>query len=220
MNEYDTFVHLRRSLFWSVDRPVAMLTFYADDAGKKDENEYVIVAGYIGLVAQWERFCSDWRLKLASVGLSEFHASEFFTGNGLFQGWNTDKRKRDRERLLKTLAQIIHSYSLQSFTCMIYVPGWHKANEDYMLDEAGFAPFPLAGRIAVQRVRSWCERSGYDARQVEYIFDQGGEDWGHLQTRLKVDFGIDAIERDRRKFRPLQASDWFAYEIFKETPQS
>jgi hypothetical protein len=31
-----------------------MLAFYADDAGKKDNNAYVIAAEYVGLVAQWE----------------------------------------------------------------------------------------------------------------------------------------------------------------------
>jgi hypothetical protein len=72
------FTHLRRSLFWSVDQPVLALTFYADDAGRKEADKYVVAGGYIGLVAQWERFCSDWRLRLPSVGLPEFHASDFF----------------------------------------------------------------------------------------------------------------------------------------------
>jgi hypothetical protein len=219
VNDYDSFVHLRRSLFWGVDQPVAMLTFFGDDAGKKDANEYVVVGGYLGLAAQWERFAPDWRLTLARVGLSEFHASEFFTGNGIFNGWNTKERAHDMAALLRTLAQIIHDYSLQSFACQVYVPGWRKANEDYMLEESGFAPFSLAGRVVVQRVRDWCRNFGHDPRQLKCIFDQGSEDWGLLKTRLKVDFDINALDEDRRDIRPLQAADWFAYEIFRETPE-
>jgi hypothetical protein len=84
-----------------------MLAFYADDAGKKDNNAYVIAAEYVGLVAQWERFCADWRLQLASVGLPEFHASEFFPGYGIFAGWNDKKREAEKTRLLTSLAEII-----------------------------------------------------------------------------------------------------------------
>jgi hypothetical protein len=76
----------RRALFWEVHQPVLMLTVYADDAGKAQEHDYVLTSAYIGLVAQWERFCSDWRLRLARAGLSEFHANEFFNGAGIFAG--------------------------------------------------------------------------------------------------------------------------------------
>ncbi len=219
-NEYKPFSHLRPAIFWDVDQPVAMLTFYADDAGKRDDHEYVIVAGYIGLAAQWERFCFDWRLRLAKAGLPEFHAVEFFNGAGIYAPWQEKNKARERDLLLGDLAQIINDYSLQSFTSIVYVPGWQKANESYMLEEMGFSPFPLGGRVAVQRVREWCPSSGHDVSQVGYIFDQGSDDWGRLKNRLKVDFDVDAIDEDRRKIQPLQAADWFAYEEFRETPQS
>lgn len=218
--EYDSFTHLRRALFWDVDQPIAMLTFYADDAGKKADHDYTVVAGYIGLVAQWERFCSDWRLLLASVGLPEFHASDFFTGYGIFSGWEKRDRSQARAKLLSALAEIISDYSLHSFTCVVHTPGWLKVNEDYMLEEMGFSPFPIGGRTVAQCARQWCRDSGHDPDRVEYIFDQGSDDWGQLKNRLKNDFDIEAIDRDRRKIRPLQAADWIAYEEFREAPQS
>jgi hypothetical protein len=217
--EYDSFTHLRRALFWSVDQPVIALTFYADDAGKKEAGKYVVAGGYIGLVAQWERFCSDWRLSLASVGLPEFHASDFFTGNDIFVGWNSKERKADREKLLITLAEIIHDYSLMSFTCAVHTADWFEVNEDFMLEEMGFAPFSLAGRAVIERVQKWCGETRHDPSTVEYIFDQGSEDWGHLKIRSK-DFDVEVIPRDRRKIRPLQAADWIAYEEFLEAPRS
>jgi len=219
-SQYDAFEHLRRALFWEEDKPIAMLTFYADDAGHKDSDNYVVIAGYVGLVAQWERFCSDWRLQLAAKGLPEFHASDFFTGNGIYKGWDSKERQHDKEELLTGLAQIVRDYSLASFSCFIDVHGWFRANDEYLLDEVGFSPFPLGGRTVVERVRTWCAESGFDPSRVEYIFDQGSHDWGKLQTRLRADFDIEPIERNRRKIRPLQAADWIAYEGFKEIPQS
>lgn len=75
---YDGFEHLGRALFWEPDAPIVMLTFYADDANKSHQHDYIHVAGWIGLAAQWDTFSIDWRLRLAKAGLTEFHASEFF----------------------------------------------------------------------------------------------------------------------------------------------
>ena len=137
-----------------------MLTFYGDDAGKKYDHNYVVAGGYVGLVSQWERFCPDWRLQLASVGLSEFHANEFFNGVGIFAGWEKPERKEERETLLAALAQIIKDYTLQGFCCVVNVPEWYQVNEDYMLDECGFSPFPLGARTVAQCVSSpWCKWS-------------------------------------------------------------
>jgi len=120
-SDYDAFRHLRHALFWSDGQLMFALTFYADDAGKRDDSNWVVAGGWIGTIAQWDRFCSDWRLQLASVGLPYFHATDFFTGYGeVFAGWNSDKRKKDREELLRKLSRIIGAYSLHSFTVSVH----------------------------------------------------------------------------------------------------
>ena len=148
------------------------LSFYGDDAGKTDENDYVVAAGLVGTVAQWDRFCADWRLQLARVDLPYFHASQFFGGSDIFVGWNTNARKIERERLLTALGGIIKDYTFHSFTTGIHVPGWVKANEEYMLEEMGFSSFPLAARLIAQRTRQWAEKDRYNSAEIEFIFDQ------------------------------------------------
>jgi hypothetical protein len=101
---YDAFEHLRRALFWKPDGPISMLTFYADDSGKKRDHEYLVVAAYIGLSAQWETFSIDWRLRLAKAGLTWFHASDFFHGSGEFEGWNKPERA-GAEALMERFSQ-------------------------------------------------------------------------------------------------------------------
>jgi hypothetical protein len=213
---YDAFEHLASALFWEADRPILMLTFYADDAGKKDDNRYVVAAGYIGLRAQWDRFCVDWRLLLASKGLPYFHATDFFTGADVFAGWNTENRKRERETLLKNLGAIIEASALYSFACIVDVASWFRANEKFLLDECDFAPFPLAARMVVQRTRQWAEANGREISQILYVFDKGCEDWGQLLNRLKFDFATKAYDEDKYRIRPLQAADWLAYETYRD----
>src|SRR5208337_2564246 len=111
-------------------------------------------------------------------------------GYGIFAGWNAKEREADRTKLLATLAEIIRDHSLHSFTCAVHVADWFEVNNDFMLEEAGFAPFSLAGRTIVERVQRWCRHTGHDFSTVECIFDQGSEDWGALKNRLKVDFDV------------------------------
>ena len=196
-----------------------MLTFYADDANKTDQHDYVHVAAYVGLAAQWENFAIDWRLRLAKAGLSWFHASEFFNGVGEFAGWNSKDREGVRKVLLRDLVEIIGEGKLFSFITVIHVPSWRKLNEKYCLEERYLRPYPLAGRTIVRLARNWWQERGHDPREIKYVFDQGFEDWGMLCDRVYTDLGFRPVPGNKREARPLQAADWLAYESGKEAPQ-
>src|ERR1035437_4086229 len=216
---YDGFEHLHRALFWECDQPIVMLTFYADDSGKEHQHEYIVVAGYIGLVAQWDRFTPDWRVRLAQAGFpkSGFHARKFFPGSGEFAEWAKPENTGARNILLNDLAKMINRYALHSFACAVHVPAWQTVNAEYCLAERLLRPYPLCGRTIVKQVRDWCQATGHDPGAVRYVFDQDFDDWGMLIDRLKLDYAIAPIPADRRDVRPLQAADWLAYEGFRET---
>src|SRR5437660_10475217 len=101
-----------------------MFTVYADASGKRHQDQYVLIAGYIGLTEQWKSFCKSWQSRLAQVGLLEFHASDFFNGAGIYDGWQKEEKQTEREVLLNDLATIIQKASVQSFTCIVHVSGW------------------------------------------------------------------------------------------------
>ncbi len=216
---YDGFEHLRRALFWEPDAPIVMLTFYADDANKRHQHDYIHVAGWVGLAAQWDTFSIDWRLRLAKAGLTKFHASEFFTGNDQFAGWNSKEREGERKNLLRDLIQIVDHGALYSFICIVHVPGWRVVNQEYCLEERYLRPYPLAGRTIVKMARNWWDRRGNKADEIKYVFDRDFEDWGMLCDRLKLDLGILPVPADSSNVRPIQAADWLAYESSKEAPQ-
>jgi hypothetical protein len=197
-----------------------MLNFYADDANKTDQHEYIHVAAYVGLTAQWEeRFTPDWRLRLAHAGLSAFHANPFFNGAPPFEGWNKKAHEGERSALLKDLVEIIGQNSLFSFITIVHVPSWTKLNREYCLEERRLRPYPLAARTITKLARVWWEKRGNNPNQIRYVFDQGFEDWGMLCDRLQTDLGFKPVPGDHREIRPLQAADWLAYESGKEAPQ-
>lgn len=207
---YDGFEYLRRALFWEPDRPITMLTFYADDSGKKADHEYLVVAAYVGLAAQWETFSVDWRLRLAKAGLTWFHASDFFHGTDEFSGWNSKERAGERKNLLSDLVQIIGKATLQSFLCHVHVPAYDQLNAEFMLKERNVTPFSLCARTIVGQARNWWRERGGDYKNIKYVFDRGCEDWGLLMKRLETDHGVIPIPENKREIRPIQASDWLA----------
>jgi hypothetical protein len=216
---YDGFAHLRRALFWEPDGPIIMLTFYADDARKTDQSDYIHIAAYVGLTAQWDQFSIDWRLRLAKAGLKEFHANKFFHGSDEFAGWNKKEREGERKNLLRDLVEIIGSGKLFSFICVVHVPSWRKLNEEYCLEERSLRPYPLAGRTIVKLAREWWEMRGNDPNEIKYIFDRDFEDWGMLCNRVRTDLDIDLQPGNSHEMRPIQAADWLAYESGKEVSQ-
>jgi hypothetical protein len=219
VEQYDPFEHLRQALFWEQDQPICMLTFYADDANKTDQHDYIHIAAYIGLVEQWNQFSIDWRLRLAKAGLTWFHANEFFNGAGEFATWNLKQREGERTILLQDLTEIIGRARLFSFICVVHVPSWQKLNKEYCLEERCLRPYPLAGRTIIRLAQNWWRARGHDWKDINYIFDRGFEDWGMLADRVEDDLGIILHKEDSRTIRPLQAADWLAYESGKEAPQ-
>ncbi|HUJ39995.1 MAG TPA: hypothetical protein VLW54_05570, partial [Candidatus Acidoferrales bacterium] len=81
-----------------------MLTAYCDDAGGKDHN-FTIICGYISTIEQWESFEIDWKLFLASYGVSYLHMKEFTAYSGPFAKWKG--KESIRRRFLKDASVVI-----------------------------------------------------------------------------------------------------------------
>jgi hypothetical protein len=98
------------------------------------------------------------------------------------------------------------------------MPDWHKTNAKYDLTTYNFYPYPICARTCIKLVRDWCDAEGYDKSQVRYVFDQGSEHSGHLIELLKRDGDpllkrLSPIPADSEEIRPIQAADYFAWEV-------
>jgi hypothetical protein len=186
-------------------------TAYFDDSGKK-ETEVLLVGGYIATVANWDRLNGEWRPLIAKKGLSEFKRADFNARQ--IGNWpNTE-----RDRFLGDLARIIHRYTLWAFAYTVSMSDWNRANQKYQMAEKNFYPYPLCARTCMKGVRDWCDREHHDKNQVEYIFDKGSEHAEHLPLLLKRDIDpalrdLSLVPADSEKVAPIQAADYFAWEV-------
>jgi len=208
---YDGFVHLRRALFWEPDSLMFAHTAYFDDSGKK-ETELLLVGGYVATVANWDRFNSDWRILISRKEIGEFKRADFNARQ--IGNWPNP----ERDYFLADLAQTIHKYTLYAFAFAVSMPDWNRANEKYQMAEKNLYPYPICARTCMKGVRDWCDQNRRDKAQIEYVFDKGSEHAEHLPLLLKRDIDpnlrtLALVPADSFKVSPLQAADYFAWEI-------
>ena len=80
---------------------MADLVGFFDDSGTHGDSRFVVVAGGVASVRQWERLSSEWERVIEPWKLSRgyFHTADFVSGYNDYKGW-TQAEKRHRLRLL------------------------------------------------------------------------------------------------------------------------
>jgi hypothetical protein len=124
-------------MFWAYfDETVVSVTDAGD--GKLRPTE-MFVGGCVASAQQWEKFVPKWRKALDRVGVTAFHAKDFYAFQGEFK-WFEQGSERDWKRHAKfrdKLADIIleHADELIVFTSMAPIKdkGARRAYEDAML---------------------------------------------------------------------------------------
>jgi hypothetical protein len=85
------------------------LTAYFDDSGTGPDQDVAVVAGYVGSVAQWDRFDFAWRRLLKEFGIKTMHRSDLECFQGEFLGWSPDKRTalvKKAQKIIKKRAYV------------------------------------------------------------------------------------------------------------------
>jgi hypothetical protein len=200
-----------------------MLTCYFDEAGGIDHG-FIVVAGYIASVEQWEHFEADWKLFLISYKIPYFHMAKLSQFKGPYAKWADCPNFR--ARFLIDAAAIIQSRVQRGFACFVPYEDFKRADCDYELREGLNSPYALAGMLCVANAIMWVRRAKNPPVNLEYIFEDGGPDKEGLlkaMSKSKLSAPIFKPSRDIRDrkmgLRPgvvqLQAADYLAYEIRK-----
>ena len=90
-----------------------MLTACFDASGNYQDPKqpFFVVAGFISRADRWIKFDEEWRKRLASDGLSYFHAVDFAASQKEFAvGWRDNEKRR--RQLLEDLLDIIRQIHL------------------------------------------------------------------------------------------------------------
>ena len=206
---------------------LTMLTACFDASGSEHDQQYLVVAGFISSISDWLSFEEAWEKRLQEDGIRCFHAVEFAQSFGEFEhGWKNDESRR--RRLSGDLMVIIQKHVYRKFGEVIVNSELSRISQEirkaFLINA-----YSLAGRTCVGKAGSWAN-SGCRGVQVGYVFESGDAGKGALMTRMTKDGYQDPIfqpKRDHinpdgsivRRFVPLQAADWWAYELFKACKQ-
>jgi hypothetical protein len=188
---------------------IAIMTEYAayfDDSGHPDDQEAVVVAGFIASEREWLLFEREWQEILDREGMESFHMTDFEKSTV----WPQHKK----DAILRRLVSTIKIRTIKSISQGVLMKDYKQINEIRALEETVGAPYALAGRTVAKSLNVWKENFAQPEDKLLVFFEDG--------TKHKGEF-IDAMERDqlpcpafvkKREATPLQAADWLAWEVF------
>lgn len=178
---------------------------YFDDSGHPDDQEAVVVAGFIASEDEWLLFEREWQEILDREGLEIFHMTDFEKS----KIWPQYKK----DALLGRLINTIKTRTVRSISQGVWMRDYRQINEKWAFEETIGPPYALAGRTVTKSLADWKRNSASEDKLLVF-FEDG--------TKHKGDF-IDAMERDqlpcpvfikKREATPLQAADLLAWEVF------
>jgi len=131
-----------------------MWTSAFDASGKAEDQDFVVVAGFVAQAKLWIEFDRAWRARLAEDHLARFHMSDWFHGKGLFGDrayWTLDRR----QRILDDLVDIIQWHASAKFACAIinksFTTSISPANRQQFLLNS----YVLAARAVIELANEW-----------------------------------------------------------------
>jgi hypothetical protein len=203
-------------------RWLVVMRLYVDTSGK--DNDLVrVAAGYLASAAQWEKFEAEWARALRSAKVNAFHATDFFSFKGEFNGWDANIEKHIRFAKLFTAiaaeqtqigvgrgieSEPFHRIIGPEMRGLRHAP--HRRFTSLMVCALG-----LLDDIA----RLWGERT--EPIAVLFEAEPGiGEviEYFHSAKARGVPFtkAYASIGQAAKSFLPLQAADLLAHECWRE----
>jgi hypothetical protein len=210
-SEYSLIRHLCWGILLNHDPTrtwIAIMTEYAayfDDSGHPDDQEAVLVAGFIASEHDWLLFEREWQEILDREGMEIFHMTDFEKS----KVWPQYKK----DAILSRLVNTIKIRTVKSISQGVLMEDYKQINGQRAFEETVGPPYALAGRTVAKSLNDW--KAKFAPEDKLLVFFEDG-------TKHKGAF-IDAMERDqlpcpafikKREATPLQAADLLAWEMF------
>jgi hypothetical protein len=179
---------------------------YFDDSGHPDDQEAVVVAGFIATEQNWLLFEKEWKETLDWEGIEIFHMTDFEKS----RVWPQHKK----DAILRRLVSTVQRRTVKSISQCVLMDGYRQINEQRAFEETMGTPYTIAGRTVAKSLNDWKRDFASPEDKLLVFFEDG--------TKHKGDF-IDAMERDqlpcpafikKQEATPLQAADLLAWEMF------
>ena len=202
-----------------------MFTAAFDAAGTDHDQELLIVAGFISSADDWIDFDRLWRKRLAAARLRFFHMVDFASFKKQFSnGWRDNEPRR--RNLLRDLMEIIRSHAFRRFGCIVENKTFRDNVPEDFRDQYLLDAFTAASMACARQVQDWCKADGASSfENVRFVFEAGDTGQTQLENRFRNDLQMipsfefkedkETPSGEQRAFTPLQAADFFAYELFR-----
>lgn len=191
------------------------MIIFAFDASGDDAKPYLTVAGFVSSDKDWDTFTTAWSKRLKQDGIEFFHAADLDGFWGPFRHWQgRPDRKALRQNLCTDLMNILKKNVYQRFASTVINKEFQKMSTE-LRNEFALCGYSLAGRTCDKQVREYILSHFTRETPFAVIFEAGDKGKGKLQKRLAQDSGLRATFKPKKDFVPLQAADWFAYEVNK-----
>ena len=129
---------------------IAIMTEYAayfDDSGHPDDQEAVVVGGFIATEREWLLFEREWEEILAHYGMETFHMTDFEKN----KVWPQHRK----DAILRRLVSTIKIRTVKSISQIVLMDDYRQENEKWAFEETIGTPYALAGRTAAKALNDW-----------------------------------------------------------------
>ena len=200
-----------------------MLKAYCDESGKHEPARVIVMGGYVGVGAEWNRFDRGWKAIVRKLPSGSFHASDFECGQGTFKGAFT---RSQTDRIQAQLISVIKNYEIFGYWSGVNRRAFARFEAQIKRARSKYwSPYFLC----FQQIMELCSRpvtGGLSTAAVSFIFDRQDEFRGRAceifesikgdrsTLHYKARLGTLAFS-DRKEAAPLQAADFLAYECYK-----
>ena len=213
----------------SRERRTAVIRIYGDLSGTS-RNRFYVVACYVASEAQWSVADSRWKDALDRAGVDHFHATDFFSCHRAFRQWT--KGSARHQEMEREFASVANAANLIGFANGVETAGYNdafktvlnKLKPRYRLRSLRL----LCVQLCLQHIADVVEASNLpDDEGVAVVLEheQGiGEvvDYFNKAKKQRAPWTkriVSIGSGDKKKFRPLQIADLFAYLCFERFAQ-
>lgn len=200
---------------------VIVLETYLDDSGTHVQSPIIVVGGIAATRHNWETFDVHWKALLDCWNIEFFHMADFKSRQGPYSDWSDSERY---ERL-NALLSLISKHTIVAVWAAVPREVYEKVIPDKL--KARINPYHIAAIACFTRLNGILRNEMGDRNvQAAYVYEELGKGSGPI---LEAYLGIKAVPRlleemhmlslayqPKKRFRPLQAADILAYEVWKD----
>jgi len=202
---------------------MSVLSAYFDDSGTHTGSLVTALGGCVARKEQWDVFTRVWTRALKDEGIQQFHATDLENGYGEFKGWSEERKRR----FFKIITNIMREYAKTAIAGLVIVEEYKSAVSQWARRTPAFGDeYNFCFQMCVGQTMSLIDALNPpmpESEQVAFMFDQQGRVEGVTRRNYsQIKQFRDTADRmgaltfgDKKRFIPLHAADYIAYEAYK-----